>query len=165
MRLESDLDFFQCDYCRSVYFPEPNSDGVRILAESASLACPVCDILLVHAAIGEHRMFYCTRCRGMLIGMDRFMAIIQELRSRHETVPDASHQPDWRDLNRHIRCPQCAQLMDAHPYGGPGNVILDACENCSLDWLDYGELDKIVHAPDYEYSRHAWDPTGAPQRP
>jgi Zn-finger nucleic acid-binding protein len=41
--------------------------------------------------------------------------------------------------------------MDTHPYGGPGNVIIDTCENCSLNWLDYGELQHIVRAPDERY--------------
>ena len=68
------------------------------------------------------------------------------------------HQPDWRDLNRRLSCPQCGETMAAHPYGGPGNIIIDDCERCSLDWLDGGELDKIVRAPDHEYTRLAWDP-------
>jgi hypothetical protein len=33
--------------------------------------------------------------------------------------------------------------MDTHPYGGPGNVIIDNCERCELNWLDYGELAKV----------------------
>jgi Zn-finger nucleic acid-binding protein len=41
--------------------------------------------------------------------------------------------------------------MDTHPYGGPGNVIMDTCEHCSLNWLDYGELQRIVRAPDERY--------------
>jgi Zn-finger nucleic acid-binding protein len=41
--------------------------------------------------------------------------------------------------------------MDTHLYGGGGNVIIDDCENCDLNWLDYGELDRIVRAPDREY--------------
>ena len=36
-------------------------------------------------------------------------------------------------------------------YGGPGNVIIDTCEHCSLNWLDYGELQRIVRAPDERY--------------
>ena len=47
--------------------------------------------------------------------------------------------------------------MDTHPYGGGGSVIIDDCENCALDWLDYAELDRIVRAPDREYAGEAWD--------
>ncbi len=38
--------------------------------------------------------------------------------------------------------------MDVHFYGGPGNVVIDSCEECSLIWLDRGELMRIAHAPD-----------------
>jgi Zn-finger nucleic acid-binding protein len=30
-------------------------------------------------------------------------------------------------------------------------VIIDNCERCELNWLDYGELRRIVQAPDHEY--------------
>jgi len=46
------------------------------------------------------------------------------------------------------KCPNCGVQMVTHPYGGPGNVILDTCEHCSLNWVDYGELQRIVRAPD-----------------
>jgi Zn-finger nucleic acid-binding protein len=38
--------------------------------------------------------------------------------------------------------------MEAHFYAGPGNVVIDSCDQCSLNWLDHGELMHIVHAPD-----------------
>jgi Zn-finger nucleic acid-binding protein len=38
--------------------------------------------------------------------------------------------------------------MDAHFYAGPGNVVIDSCEDCCLIWLDRGKLMRIVHAPD-----------------
>jgi Zn-finger nucleic acid-binding protein len=43
--------------------------------------------------------------------------------------------------------------MEHHPYGGGGNVFLDTCESCSVNWLDRGELQRIVAAPD---PRVAW---------
>jgi Zn-finger nucleic acid-binding protein len=42
--------------------------------------------------------------------------------------------------------------MDTHLYGGGGNVVIDDCERCGLNWLDHGELDRIVRAPDREYA-------------
>jgi Zn-finger nucleic acid-binding protein len=30
-------------------------------------------------------------------------------------------------------------------------MIIDTCEHCSLNWLDYGELQRIVRAPDERY--------------
>lgn len=157
MRLEPDKECLVCDYCGSYYFPEPNADGVRVLQEPSSLACPLCAVPLVHAAISRHRMLYCTHCRGMLVAMDSFVAIVHELRSRHETASDAAVQPDWKEMGRHLRCPQCQKPMDTHPYGGGGNVIVESCEACSLLWLDFTELDRIVRAPDREYLAEAWD--------
>jgi Zn-finger nucleic acid-binding protein len=38
-------------------------------------------------------------------------------------------------------------FYDTHYYGGPGNVIIDDCSRCELNWLDNGELMTIVRAP------------------
>ena len=38
--------------------------------------------------------------------------------------------------------------MTSHNYGGPGNVVMDTCERCELNWLDPGELRRIALAPD-----------------
>ncbi len=152
MRLKEDAEFLTCDYCGNIQFPELNSDGVRVLSEPAGVSCPVCALLLVHAAIAGHRMRYCERCRGMLIGMDVFVEIIQDLRARREGTVDASHPPQWKDSSRGgYVCPQCHQDMDTHLYGGPGNVFIDSCENCSVNWLDYSELERVVRAPDPQY--------------
>ena len=43
--------------------------------------------------------------------------------------------------------------MDTHFYGGPGNVIIDDCSRCCVNWLDHGELMRIVHAPDRVYEQ------------
>lgn len=37
--------------------------------------------------------------------------------------------------------------MATHPYYGPGNVVIDTCEDCNIVWLDFGELSQIVDAP------------------
>jgi Zn-finger nucleic acid-binding protein len=123
-----------------------------VLGEAASVSCPVCAIPLIHAALSGHRILYCGRCRGTLVQMEIFVAIVQDLRSRRGTTAAAARQPDWKDLDRRLRCPQCGQPMETHPYGGPGNIIIDDCERCSVNWLDYGELERVVHAPDRQYS-------------
>ena len=61
--------------------------------------------------------------------------------------PFRSPPADGSDLRRKIDCPQCRHRMDTHFYAGPGNVVIDSCENCSLIWLDRGELMHIVRAP------------------
>jgi Zn-finger nucleic acid-binding protein len=160
MRLKEDADYLTCDHCGSMHFPEPNSDGVRVLGVSASVPCPACNVPLVHAAIKSHRIRYCERCRGMLIPMEEFVPTIEDLRSRRETAGDAVRQPEWKDLDRRRNCPQCGLEMQTHPYYGPGNVIIDTCEHCALNWLDYSELDRIVRAPDRQWVADEPDEAG-----
>jgi Zn-finger nucleic acid-binding protein len=147
MHLKPDMDSFRCDYCQSVYFPEKEDDGVRVLGEPSDQACPLCNLPLVLAAIAKVRILYCTACRGMLIPMPAFAVLVDELRAGQgsEIVQTA---PVSGDLSRKIDCPQCHERMDTHFYSGPGNVIIDSCEKCCLIWLDRGKLMHIVHAPD-----------------
>jgi hypothetical protein len=73
--------------------------------------------------------------------------LIEELRDEHGAGA-APVTPDKEDLRRKINCPQCHRPMDAHFYAGPGNAVIDSCEECSLIWMDRGVLMRIVHAPD-----------------
>ena len=152
MRVEKGRDYLVCDYCGSTHFPDPNPDGVRVLGEPTEFPCPRCSVPLVLAALAGAQVDYCNQCKGLLIDMEVFLAVLEELRSRHEHSEYAGVQPNWHDLDRHTACPKCHQQMDTHPYGGPGNVIIDTCENCSLNWLDYGELQRMVRAPDATYA-------------
>jgi Zn-finger nucleic acid-binding protein len=147
MHLKPDQDCFQCDFCHSVYLLEKDSDGVRVLGEACAESCPICSVPLVDATLAGTRIAYCNRCHGMLIPMEVLQSLVEDLRS---TGGNTVAQPpaDAGDLQRKIGCPRCRRTMDAHYYSGPGNVVIDSCENCSLDWLDRGELMHIVHAPD-----------------
>ena len=152
MRLAVDDDCWSCDYCKSVFFPEKNDDGVSVLGVASDMACPICAIPLQDAALAKLRILYCTRCRGMLVSMDVFMPLVEELRAG---LPGTliAHTPDPHDLERKIDCPRCHQRMDTHFYAGPGNVIIDDCSQCLLNWLDHGELMRVVRAPDYIHVR------------
>jgi Zn-finger nucleic acid-binding protein len=155
MQLKPGMDSYKCEYCQSVHFPDKNDDGVRILADQTDADhpdqpvqnCPVCSIPLKLASIDKFRILYCTQCHGMLIPMEEFQVLIDDLQAlqRDTIVPPAV---DKSDLRRTINCPHCSHAMEAHLYGGPGNVVIDSCDNCSLNWLDHGELMRIVHAPD-----------------
>ena len=93
-------------------------------------------------------MLCCARCFGMLIDMSRFTTIIDAVRAREQRavrmVPPRRHDP----TDRLIHCPTCRQPMLGHLYGGPGNVVIDTCERCLVNWLDPGELRRIAIAPD-----------------
>ena len=157
MKLDAGRDFLACPYCGTMHFPDPNPDGVRVLEETVEQQCPRCsevpgqEAALVQASVAGDRVLYCQRCHGLLIEMEVFLAVVEELRSRQSSSEYAGKQPDWDELDRRTKCPKCGVQMDTHPYAGPGNVIIDTCENCSLDWLDYGELQRIVRAPDARY--------------
>src|SRR5260370_378407 len=138
MRLKPDVDSFVCDFCQTVYIPQANEDGVRVLDESASLPCPVCRASLAHAAVGGRRILYCRACHGMLIGMDLFVGLIQDLRSSRDTPAATLPPPDLQDLQRRINCPQCGSVMDTHPCGGPGKVLIDESERRQLKCRDNG---------------------------
>lgn len=147
MHLKADEDSFTCDYCHSVYVPDKNADGVRVLGESSDEPCPNCNVPLTQAALAKTRILYCTKCRGMLIPMQVFNSLIAEL----QVVEGGSmiqSPADRSDLNRVLNCPHCRQRMDTHLYAGGGNAVIESCEKCLLNWLDHGELPRIVHAPD-----------------
>jgi Zn-finger nucleic acid-binding protein len=151
LRLEDDKDYLVCDFCHSFHFPEPDDAGVRALGVTVSDECPVCQVPLEHAAVDGLRILYCGRCRGMLIPMPVFVALVGDLRAKAGGGSALAHRINPRDLTRRIRCPHCGQTMDTHPYGGPGNIVIDSCSACRLDWLDYGELQRIVRAPESRY--------------
>jgi Zn-finger nucleic acid-binding protein len=147
MHLKPDEDSYKCDFCQSVFFPEKGDDGVRVLGEPSDMNCPICNVALVQAALAKIRILYCTGCRGQLIPMQVFPMLVEELQS---VEGGAVVQPayDSQDLKRRINCPKCHKPMDTHLYAGPGNVVMDSCEMCELNWLDRGELMHIVRAPD-----------------
>jgi len=149
MRLLDGRECLTCDYCKSEYFPEKNEDGIRVLDDRSELSCPVCAVPLAHAILESHQILYCTRCRGSLIPAPVFVLILRDLRARRENATATPHLPDPQELQRRIQCPQCHRAMDTHYYAGPGNVVIDDCEWCELNWLDAGELMTIVRAPDH----------------
>ena len=104
MRLDDDKDFFACEYCGNVHFPEANDDGVRVLGDPVESHCPVCDVPLLNAALAGHRFLYCQRCRGMLMHIDTFVATIEDLRARRETAAELPHQPDAGIEHGRIYC-------------------------------------------------------------
>lgn len=150
MRLDDENDALVCDYCGSVHYPDPNDEGVRIL-EPVEFDCPVCAKKLSLAVVGGQRVFYCQDCRGMLAAMETFLPLIGKLRADRGSFAIDALAYNPRDLERKLLCPKCRGQMDTHLYGGPGNVVIDSCEKCEWNWLDRGELARIVACPDHAY--------------
>lgn len=87
----------------------------------------------------------------MLIEMSGFVGLIQALRSYRDRPADALPRRG-ADGRGPLACPRCSQEMHSHFYGGPGNVQMDTCQQCLVNWLDKAELQRIVSAPDSTYS-------------
>jgi Zn-finger nucleic acid-binding protein len=162
MRLKLGLESFQCDYCQSVHVPEKADDGVRVLDEAEGQACPIYKNSLMNATLCGIRIVYCTKCHGMLVPMPVFEALIDEMKGSNNggVIQPAA---DSKDLSRKIACPRCNHRMDAHFYAGPGNVVIDSCDGCLVNWLDFGELTRIAHGPDDRSTAIRQFDMGSPQ--
>ena len=150
MQVDPDHGRFLCPYCGSEAAPPTNFEGVSILGPS-ELSCPLCHTPMSQAQWLGYGLQYCETCKGMLVRMEDFVPLTEDLRAQRDTPAYVGLPPDPHSLDRSISCPGCAQQMDTHLYGGPGNVIIDTCENCSVHWLDHGELQRIARAPDHRY--------------
>jgi len=158
LQLTEDDASLTCPYCGSLYTPPSSEDGVRVLGETSKLACPVCTFPLEEAALAGHRVRYCTHCMGMLVPMGDFVDLIAELHARRGGAGTVQPPINRNELQRHLVCPQCHQPMDTHVYEGPGNIVIDDCSRCFLNWLDKGELTKVGRAPDH-YTEEPLEPS------
>jgi Zn-finger nucleic acid-binding protein len=160
LRIDRVLGILVCDHCGSQLEPPTVARYVELERETTSL-CPICSSPLSFSRLEGHPLLCCARCFGMLIDMDRFTEIIDAVRVREDgslrTVLPRRQNPG----DRVISCPSCAQPMLAHIYAGPGNVVIDSCETCKVNWLDPGELRRIALAPDAT-ARRLYDSEPAP---
>jgi Zn-finger nucleic acid-binding protein len=131
-----------------------NVDEVQVGSETTKL-CPACQALLSDGTIQGKSVLYCTKCRALLVAIDRFLPLMEFLRALSRPSGSDIQPRDNSDADRKLSCPLCDRTMTGHPYGGPGNVNIDTCEPCSVIWLDRNELQRIVLAPDQAplYSR------------
>jgi len=149
LTLRPDTEGFQCGFCHNLFFPDHEGDGVENSGQASGpiLNCPLCFQPLVKASLAKTSVLYCTLCHGLLMPMQIVSDLVDELRANFDH--SAVQTPADRDeLKRTIQCPKCNLRMDAHRYSGPGNVVVDTCDNCSLIWLDRGEITRIARAPD-----------------
>ena len=150
MELFATRGYFFCRYCGSFHFPESaNDQGVKVLADAAGpVPCPACSKGLATATLdGAHAIHYCRNCRGLLLARGSFGDVIR-MRRAWATGPPVDPAPVRQDeLKRVASCPSCRNRMATYPYYGPGNVVIDTCDECNVVWLDFGELKQIVDAP------------------
>lgn len=143
-------DYLQCEYCRTLVFTSENPLAVdRITPLNAELdaACPVCETSLQQGQVDGRRVLYCGDCYGVLLRNELFGEVLRERRSRRGTQGFEAARPiNHDDYERRLDCPNCSNPMEAHPYYGPGNVVMDSCCRCHLVWLDHGELSALERA-------------------
>ncbi|HRX85839.1 MAG TPA: zf-TFIIB domain-containing protein [Phycisphaerae bacterium] len=139
-----------CRYCGAYQQPTavaPNREGVIVCETHAKLACPLCAETLHEAVVAERPAAICTGCGGLLCAMEHFALIIRTRRAEYTGLENDPQALNRAELERDVRCPQCAAVMETHPYGGAGNVVIDTCASCGLVWLDPGELTALERAP------------------
>lgn len=149
LRVAGPGSYLYCRYCSSLFFPAASQDHVDVIGIESELHCPLCKGILVAATVADIPAQYCRRCHGVLINQSMFGAVVKHLQAQtHE--PSAPVKPLNRDdLRRVLHCPSCNQLLDTHPYYGPGNIVIDVCMHCRIVWLDGGELRAISNASDW----------------
>jgi Zn-finger nucleic acid-binding protein len=147
MRIVREQGLLVCDHCGSQQDAPAADDQIEVLGEASS-TCPACSIPLLHGRLHGYQLLSCARCGGVLIDMNRFTEIIDAVRasnvSAFRTTMPRQQKPGERTLN----CPSCGQPFISHHYAGPGNVVIDTCSQCLVNWLDQGELRRIALAPD-----------------
>jgi Zn-finger nucleic acid-binding protein len=156
MRVKSDMESFRCEYCQSIYIPEKNDDGVQVLDEPANEQCSLCNLPLVQAVFAKCPILYCKKCSGMLVAMGALEELIAQLRESSGQASGAKPSAyDKDELRRTVQCPHCHRRMEAHLYAGPGNVVIDSCEECAMIWLDCGEAKRIASAGEHRQPQEA----------
>ena len=133
-----------CGHCGS----SERLSGIAVLIEIGGVTdrkCPACQTALSSGTLDGRPLSFCRGCEGLLIEIENFVDVIDAARAREEqsgTIPPRRQTPGDRILN----CPSCQSPMLSHFYGGPGNLVIDTCERCDLNWLDPGELRRIARA-------------------
>lgn len=147
LRCDSRQSSYQCEYCRSVAVVSDAPllvDGILPIDEPLNAPCSSCSGNLQTGQLDGRPILYCAGCFGMLVRRDHFGAIVNERRAKRVGLEQEIMSPiDPSAYARRLRCPSCQGSMETHPYYGPGNVVIDSCAECSLVWLDHGELARV----------------------
>jgi Zn-finger nucleic acid-binding protein len=136
----SNRNHLYCVHCGNYHFPQETGDGVCPTGDQTHFSCPVCVKGLTLALIDGERVCYCDHCRGFLTKTEVFGVIVTKRRAHHGQHEQRPGPFDPAELKRSIKCPVCKNRMEAHPYFGGGNAVVDTCACCGVIWLDAGEL-------------------------
>jgi Zn-finger nucleic acid-binding protein len=140
----------QCRFCSSLIFTTENPltvDRISPLGGTLESPCPCCQKPLQTGKLDEYPALYCEGCYGVLLRNEHFGAALRARRARRTVTETEDPRPiDPKQYERTLRCPSCDGAMEAHPYYGPGNVMIDSCSGCGYLWLDHAELSRLERA-------------------
>lgn len=140
-----------CRDCNRYEFPTDLGEGeVPITSDGGSthFQCPKCEVSLEVGSITDSvQVCFCNNCRGFVTSSQSLGQVIGQMRVAYQGPDDRPQPIDPQELEILDKCPACRVTMESHPYYGPGNIVLNTCNQCQLAWLDHGELAKIIRAP------------------
>src|SRR5262245_28700659 len=138
MRVDDERGLLVCNHCGTEREAPAWIRYVELLGETSSV-CPTCSTPLSTGRFEGRPFLCCARCFGVLIPMNQFADIINAARAHEERSFQVALPRRQNPGDRTIGCPTCGEPMLSHLYGGPGNVVIDSCERCHVNWLDPGE--------------------------
>ena len=137
-----------CNVYRFPYALAASTEPIVASGKSLPFECPRCFTgLEVGKLHGQTEVCFCNGCRGFVIDNDSLRGLVHELRANYEGQDGQPTPMDPSELDQQTTCPTCLHVMEAHPYHGPGNVVINSCRSCEITWMDHGELSVIERAP------------------
>ena len=142
--------YLKCSFCESLILNGEATASVDHITPMGSVLesqCPICHAALQTGQMDGRPALYCNSCFGILLKHEDFGAILRERCARRAALEPAEPRPiDPAAFARQLNCPACQNRMEAHPYYGPGNVVIDSCAECGFVWLDQGEISRVEQA-------------------
>lgn len=142
--------YLKCSFCESLILNGEATVSVDRITPMGSVfesQCPTCHAALQMGQMDDRPALYCSSCFGILLKHEDFGTVVRERRARRAGLEPAEPRPiDPAAYARLLHCPACRNRMEAHPYYGPGNVVIDSCAECGFVWLDQGELSRVEQA-------------------
>ena len=110
------------------------------------MLCPSCRMPMLCGTLREVPLHECGKCYGLWLGTASFEHICRDAERQADALGDAQPVSGPTALGpvRHVRCPQCNELMHRLNFAHCSGVIVDVCRAHGT-WFDANELHRIVH--------------------
>jgi Zn-finger nucleic acid-binding protein len=111
------------------------------------MVCPTCSTPLATRRIADVDARVCRAGHGLVMPQHDLRRAIfgsSEQQPGTPSVPAGALRKASRPKHAHRPCPSCRAAMESYNYGYNSNIMLDRCDDCSLIWLDQGELRQLA---------------------